>query len=190
VLHKGFYERLIVEGMVYINLFDAVKNRTSYRDDYLDKPVSRKVLGQIMEAGLAAPSGCNMQTTSLIAIDEAATLSQIKRLLTLSMRSVETAPAFICVLTERVKVYQDKCFAVQDYSAAIQNMLLAIVASGCESCWIEGYVTGDDNIGRQIADVLGVPAELDLVCVLPVGYAAKPVKHVTKKLFDARARFV
>jgi nitroreductase len=69
-------------------------------------------------------------------------------------------------------------------------MLLAIVASGCESCWIEGYVTGDDNIGRQIADVLGVPAELNLVCVLPVGYAAKPVKHVSKKPFDARARFV
>jgi nitroreductase len=106
------------------------------------------------------------------------------------MRAVNTAPAFICVLTERVIAYGNQCFAVQDYSAAIQNMLLAIVALGCESCWIEGYVTGEDNIGRQIADALSVPAELDLVCVLPVGYAAGPVKRVAKKPFDARAKFV
>ncbi len=173
-----------------MDLFDAVKRRTSYRGSYLDKPVSRELLTQIMEAGLAAPSGCNKQTTSLIAVDDAQAIMQIRRLLASYMRAVDTAPAFICVLTERVCAYRDKCFAVQDYSAAIQNMLLAIVALGCESCWIEGYVTDEDNIGRQIADVLGVPSNLDLVCVLPVGYAAKPVKRVTKKPFDTRARFV
>ncbi len=171
-----------------MNLFDAVSNRASYREDYISKPVPREVLMRIAEAGLAAPSGCNKQTTSLV--DSAEALSKIKNLLASHMRAVETAPAFICVLTRRVIAYGDKCFAVQDYSAAIQNMLLAITASGCESCWIEGYVTGKDNIGRQIADVLGVPAELDLVCVLPVGYAAKPVKRVTKKTFEERARFV
>ncbi len=178
------------EESTRMTLFEAVKHRTSYRDEYIDKPVPREVLTQIMEAGLAAPSGCNKQTTSLIAVDDAAMLSEIKRLLAPTMRAVDTAPAFICVLTRRVNAYRDKCFAVQDYSAAIQNMLLAIVASGCESCWIEGHVTDDDNIGRQIADVLGVPAELDLVCVLPVGYADKPVKRVGKKPFDERARFV
>ncbi len=139
---------------------------------------------------LVAPSGCNKQTTSLIAVDNAAMLSEIKRLLTPTMRAADTAPAFICVLTRRVNAYRDKCFAVQDYSAAIQNMLLAVVASGCERCWIEGHVTNDDDIGRQIADALGVPAELDLVCVLPVGYAAMPVKRVSKKTFDERVRFV
>ncbi len=173
-----------------MTLFEAVWHRASYRDEYIDKPVPRDVLTRIAEAGLAAPSGCNKQTTSLVVVDDAAVLSKIRRLLTPSMRAVDTAPSFICVLTQRVNAYRDKCFAVQDYSAAIQNMLLAIVASGCESCWIEGYVTDDDNIGRQIADVLGVSAEYDLVCVLPVGYAAKPVKRVTKKLFEARVRFV
>ena len=57
--------------------------------------------------------------------------------------------------------------AVQDYSAAIENMLLAIQALGYASCWIEGHVTDVDQIGRQMADILGVPENMELVCFLP-----------------------
>ena len=35
--------------------------------------------------------------------------------------------AMICVLKRRIAAYGDRCFAVQDYAAAIENMLLAIV---------------------------------------------------------------
>ena len=51
----------------------------------------------------------------------------------------------ICVLTKRINAYRDKCFAVQDYSAAIENMLLAIVDLGYQSCWYEGHITDDDR---------------------------------------------
>ena len=44
--------------------------RHSYRGKYLPAPVPREHLQMIMEAGLAAPSGCNKQTTSLIAVDD------------------------------------------------------------------------------------------------------------------------
>ncbi len=154
---------------------------------YKDIPVPQEDLIKIMEAGLAAPSGCNKQTTSLIAVDNPDVLSKLKALITPTV--CETAPSVICVLTKRILAYRDKCFAVQDYSAAIQNMLLGIVALGYESCWIEGHITDDDNIGRKIADVLDVPEDYDLVCVLPVGYAAEPVKRVKKKPFIKRAWF-
>ena len=42
-----------------------------------------------------------------------------------------------------------KCFAIQDYSAAIENMLLAIIALGYESCWYEGHITDEDQIGKK-----------------------------------------
>jgi nitroreductase len=171
-----------------MDTLDAIINRTSYRGGYKDIPVPREDLTKIMEAGLAAPSGCNTQTTSLITVDDKDTLARIREFIP-AKRLIDTAPAIICVLTRRVPAYRDKCFAVQDYSAAIQNMLLAIVALGYESCWIEGYITDEDNIGRKIAEMLGVTDCRDLVCLLPVGYADEPVKRVSKEPFEKRAWF-
>ena len=82
------------------------------------------LLKTILEAGLAAPSGCNKQTTSLIAIDDPVLLEQLKA--EIDPPIARTAPAFIAVLTQKIYAYRDKCFQVQDYSAAIENMLLAI----------------------------------------------------------------
>ncbi len=168
-------------------LFQVINDRASYRGTYKDIKVPREHLKAIMEAGLAAPSGCNKQTTSLICVDEQELL---RGLLAISDPPIcVTAPAVICVLTQRICAYRDKCFAVQDYSAAIQNMLLAIKALGYESCWYEGHITDDDNIGGQIAKYLGVPEGYDLVCLLPVGVAADEYKKVKKKPFEQRAWF-
>jgi nitroreductase len=95
----------------------------------------------------------------------------------------ETAPALICVLTKRIIVYRDRCFSVQDYSAAIENMLLAITELGYQSCWYEGHITDDDRIGDKIASVLNVPEGYDVVCILPVGKAADEFHAPVKKPF-------
>ena len=52
-----------------MNVISAIRNRHSYRGKYKSDPVPREDLIQIMEAGLAAPSGCNKQTTSLICVE-------------------------------------------------------------------------------------------------------------------------
>ena len=101
----------------------------------------------------------------------------------------ETAPAVICVLTQRINAYRDKCYAVQDYSAAIENMLLTIVELGYQSCWYEGHITDEDNIGYKMAQVLGVSDEYELVCFLPVGIAEDGPFVPKKKSFEERAWF-
>lgn len=169
---------------------DAIKNimtRHSYRGKYLPDPVPREHLQIILEAGLAAPSGCNKQTTSLIAVDDPSVLEKLHAVITPSIG--ETAPAMVCVLTRKIIAYRDRCFSVQDYAAAIQNMLLAITALGYESCWIEGHITDVDRIGRKMADILGVPEDAELVCFLPVGKAAEAVCVPKKQTFEDRAWF-
>ncbi len=170
-----------------MNTLEVIKERTSYRGRFKSTPVSREDLQQIMEAGLAAPSGCNKQTTSLIAVDDLKVLERLHKLIKPPIG--ETAPAMICVLTQKIYAYRDKCYHVQDYSAAIENMLLAAVALGYQSCWIEGHITDEDQIGRQMADVLGVPKEYELVCFLPIGYAEEQVRRAPKKDFIQRAWF-
>ena len=170
-----------------MNVIENMINRRSYRGRYLSDPVPREDLKMIMEAGLAAPSGCNKQTTSLIAVDAPEVLSALHGVIDPPIGN--TAPALICVLTEPVIAYRDRTFYVQDYSAAIENMLLAIEALGYASVWVEGHITDVDQIGRKMADILGVPQHMELVCFLPVGKPAEEVKCPMKKPFAERAWF-
>jgi len=170
-----------------MSVIDVIANRRSYRGKFKPSPVPREDLITIMKAGLAAPSGCNMQTTSLIAVDDKEVLEKLRAVIDPPVG--ETAPAIICVLTQRINAYRDKCFAVQDYSAAIQNMLLAIVALGYQSCWYEGHITDEDKIGYKMAQILGVPDDYELVCFLPVGIAEDEVKPPKKRSFEERAWF-
>lgn len=170
-----------------MNTLDAIRARRSYRGRYLPTPVPREHLSAIMEAGLRAPSGCNKQTTSLIAVDDPEVLGQLHAVI--DPPAAETAPAMICVLTRPVIAYRDRTFFVQDYAAAIENMLLAIADLGYESCWYEGHVTDADRIGDKMARILGVPEEYRLVCFLPVGLAAEDVKPPKKLPLESRCCF-
>ena len=170
-----------------MNVIEAILNRHSYRGKYKPDPVPRSDLETILAAGLAAPSGCNKQTVSLIAVDDPAVLKRLHAVIDPPVG--ETAPAAVCVLTQRIIAYRDRCFAVQDYSAAIENMLLAITALGYQSCWFEGHITDADRIGHKMAHILGVPEDYELVCFLPVGIAESSPVPPKKKDFGERAWF-
>lgn len=171
-----------------MNTMDVIKKRRSYRGAYIQEAVPREDLIQIMEAGLAAPSGSNKQTTSLIAVDDPEIL---RKLYEINNRSFEkAAPAMICVLSKEVISYKGMSFSTQDYSAAIENMLLAAVDLGYVSCWIEGSVTAEpERKGSQMAQILGVPDEYELVAFLPIGKGNDPYKQIEKLPFEERAWF-
>ena len=168
-------------------LAEQIMARRSYRGKYRPDRVPREDLKTILEAGLAAPSGCNKQTASLIAVDDPEILKQINAVIDPPV--CETAPAMICVLSQRINAFRDRCFATQDYSAAIENMLLAISALGYGSCWFEGHITDEDRICDRIAEILDVPEGYELVCILPVGKMESAPSEPKKKPFEERAWF-
>ena len=170
-----------------MNTLEAISGRFSYRGTYRNTPVPREHLTMILQAGLDAPSGCNKQTTTLIAVDDKELLARLNQVIDPPM--AETAPAMVCVLTRKIIAYRDRTFYVQDYAAAIENMLLAIHDLGYASCWVEGHVTDVDRIGDKMRHILGAPDEYELVAYLPVGIPADPYKRVQKKSFEERAWF-
>ena len=175
------------EGNGEMNTIEAIMNRRSYRGRFSDDMVPKKDLEIILKAGLAAPSGCNKQTTSLIAIDDQEILDRIKA--SIDPIVGETAKAAICVLSKKIYAYRDKCYNVQDYSAAIENMLLAIVELGYQSCWYEGHITDTDRICDKIAKILHVPDEYELVCYMPIGIAIDKIVNPAKKPDEERYWF-
>ena len=170
-----------------MDILEVIKNRTSYRGKYQNTPVPKDDLIKILEAGAAAPSGCNKQTTSFIAVDDEKLLGELKSLIVPPI--AETAPCFILVLTQKIYAYRDKCFNVQDYSAAIENMLLAVKALGYASCWYEGHITDDDDIAGKLAEHMGIPDEYKIVCILPVGKADEEITLISKKQLESMVWF-
>ena len=83
-----------------MDVIEAIKTRHSYRGEYLPDPVPREDLVTIMEAGLAAPSGCNMQTTSHVAVDDTAMLVKVTEVI--GKRVGARATAMLPVLTQRL----------------------------------------------------------------------------------------
>ena len=170
-----------------MDTFECMQKRYSYRGSYLQTPVPRGNLEKIIKAGLAAPSGCNKQTTSIVGIDDPELLISITDLLNKNGFSGKAAPAGICILTQNIPAYENYYFNVQDYSAAIENMLLAITSLGYASCWIEGQVTESQETQKQIAKLLNLPSKYIVIGFLPIGIPAKEGKRPRYKAFSERA---
>ena len=172
-----------------MDTLDVIRKRYSYRGAYKSIPVPREDLKKMLEAGLAAPSGCNKQTTSLIALDDPELIKSVFSIVNKTGFKGGSPPAGICVLAQKIPAYDDVYFTVQDYSAAIENILLAITALGYASCWIEGQITKNPETQEQIAKILGIPVEYSVVGFLPVGVPEKEGKRPAYKAFAERAWF-
>jgi len=172
-----------------MDTFEAIKKRFSYRGPYESTPVPREDLRQILQAGLAAPSGCNKQTTSLIAVDDPELINFIFTLVKKNGFSGKIPPAGICVLTQRIPAYDDSYFNVQDYSAAIENILLATTALNYTSCWIEGQIIEYPETQEQMAKKLNIPKGYIVVGFLPVGVPKGDGRRPKYKAFSERAWF-
>jgi len=170
-----------------MDILECVQKRYSYRGAYKNTPVPREDLEKIIKAGLAAPSGCNKQTTFLVGLDDRQLLDSITDIIMKNGFGGKKAPAGICVLTHRIPGYADVYFNIQDYAAAIENMLLVIPALGYASCWIEGQVTESPETQKQIAKLLNIPKEYDVVAFLPVGVPESEGKRPAYKTFSERA---
>ena len=154
-----------------MEFFSVVNARRSVRK-FLPEPVYREVLEQIVAAGVEAPSGCNMQLRQYIIVDDPAMLAEIAEV----GGALAGAPAAIVLLVEP-KSSEWGEYWLQDISAAMENMLLAAVALGYASCWVEGQVHRCED---RLREVLAVPQELRVWSIMPVGRAdgtaARPEK--------------
>ena len=171
-----------------MDLFDAIEGRYSYRGAFTDAPVPREDLARIVGAGLKAPSGCNAQTTTFVIVDDAALLAEIRKIHT--MQAVQEAKAVIACVTsaEPKPVYKDLHFEVEDCSAAVENMLLAVSALGYATVWIDGALRSEGRAER-LGKLLGVPADRTVRVILPVGVPADEGPRKEKKPFEERAWF-
>jgi nitroreductase len=168
-----------------MELFAAIKQRFSYRGAYLQQQVPEEHLRKIVQAGLDAPSGKNLQTTQFIIINDPDTLSQVKAVFA-GQPFIATAPAFIAAfydVAEQAASEYPYTFEIEDAAAAVQNILLALTGLGYASVWLDGVLRNEQR-AEKIGAIIKLPKSKRVRILLPVGV---PAEHGLRKQKDAFA---
>ncbi len=150
-----------------MDAFEAVRTALAVRA-YRDTPVPRDVVRRIVEAGRLTGSSKNGQPWHFIVVEDREMLVRLGA----AARSgtyVAQAPLAVVIAVENTR------FALSDASRAIQSMILTAWAEGIGSNWV-GFAGMTD-----VKPLLGIPADLDVVAILPFGYPAQRIGRGRKR---------
>jgi nitroreductase len=157
-----------------MDLFETFHNRRSVRK-YQDRPVPEDLLTKVLEAARCAPSWANTQCWRFVVVKDAATRRKLAEALPTSnpsRRALETAPVVIAACGKKgiSGFYKNQASTVNgdwlmfDVALAASQLTLAAHALGL----------GTVHVGlldlNAAAEVLGVPADHQLVELIPLGY--------------------
>lgn len=171
-----------------MELDECIRGRRSIRR-YEDKPIPKKIIDSILEAGVWAPSGMNNQPWRFIVIENQEIMNKLSRRAKEILLKMDwpdhikkifksdkdtifhSAPLLILVCAE--KKGRGQTFLHLDCGLAAENMFLKAYNEGVGSCFI-----GFANSLNQDPDILsevGVPEGHELIAPLIFGYpSGKP----------------
>ena len=143
-----------------MELFEAIGARRSIRA-YTDEAVPEEKIMQILEAGRLAPSWKNWQCWKFILVSD----------------TYQNAPYFIVVCgdPEQSGKEDGKEYYMTDCGITLDHMTLAATALGLGTCWIGLFEEA------PVKELLGIPENIKVVALTPVGVPAKNPKPRPRK---------
>ncbi len=165
-----------------MNFNELAKRRYSCRKIDGTRPVEQEKLDAIIEAGIAAPTGCNFQPYSLWLVKSPDAVQKIKE----TTKYTFGAEIFFVVGAKRDKAwtrpFDNANFADVDASIVATHMMLAIEDQGLATTWV-GFFDAP-----KLQTLIPEMANHDLIAIFPVGYAAPDAKpagmHTTRRSPD------
>ena len=144
--------------------FTIVKERRSVRE-FKDKDVPDEILDKVLEAGLWAAHGCNVQSIRYLIVKEKDHPGLFKG------SDVPGGPIHL-VICQDMRCYRANCFTplrnrLLDAGAAGQNIVLAAHAAGLEGVWL---TFPNQEFVDRLKSTFNVPDEVRLVTYVDVGY--------------------
>ncbi len=155
----------------------AIRARRSIRK-FLDRPIEEEKLLTILEAGRLAPSARNMQDCRFIVVRDAATRQKLA-VAARDQQFVGQAPVVIaaCGTSDLVMTCGQPAYAI-DVAIALDHMTLAAASLGLGTCWIGAFYED------KVKEILGVPPEIRVVALMPLGYPAVEPEPRPRKSLD------
>jgi nitroreductase len=174
-----------------MELFEAFQNRRSIRK-YQDRPIPEEVMTQVLEAARIAPSWANTQCTRLVVVKEAAMKQKLAEAVPSSnpsYRAIQSAPVVIAACGKKSL----SGFYHHQASTALGDWLMFDVALAVSQLTLAAHALGLGTVHVGLMDVnkageiLGVPPDVQLVELIPLGY---PDQHPNSPPRKALAEIV
>ncbi|OGB96440.1 MAG: NADH dehydrogenase [candidate division NC10 bacterium RBG_16_65_8] len=143
---------------------------------YTPEPVPDSLIAEVLTAAMSAPSAGNQQPWHFVVIADRRLREEIPTFHPYA-QMVPDAPVAIAVCGD-LRLESHKGYWVQDCSAATQNLLLAAHARGLGAVWV-GIYPKDERVQR-LQKLLGLPAHVIPLALVPMGFPAERVPPVTR----------
>lgn len=158
-----------------MDFLEAIMTRCSIRK-YTGEKINEAQWETIFRAGFAAPSAHNLQPWHFIRIDDDALLEKIAeshpyaKMLSQSGGAILTCADF--------NIQQTEGFAVEDCSAAIQNMLITINGLELGGVWIGIYPI--EALIEMMRSLFNLPEHIVPIGLMAVGHKATTRRPIEK----------
>ena len=165
-----------------------VRERFSVRD-YKDTPIEEEKLRKILEIGILAPTGANRQAYKIYAVTSKDKIEALRAVCPMAFN----APCVLAICADEEGCWHspyEPGYNTYDIDGSIvtTHLMLAAWDLGIGSCWVRKY----DK--PPVMEALGIPENLTLMSLLPIGYAAdgcEPAKkHFDTKTFEELVEYI
>lgn len=159
-----------------MNFKELAQRRYSVRS-YQAKPVEEKMLIDIIEAALLAPSAVNFQPWKFVVVTDPLLLGKLHSCYHRDW--FKTAPACIVAIGDHEKGWHrptdDKDYTDIDVAIAIDHLMLAATEIGLGTCWI-CHFNAD-----KCSEIFDLPPHLEPIAMIPIGYPSSDTFPVKKR---------
>lgn len=155
-------------------VINTILNRRSVRE-FTDKPVSKKDINTILNAGQWAPSGLNNQPWRFIVIQDRETIQKLSECTHYS-GIVTGAPLLIATFLDNETSY-NRTKDLEAIGAAIENMLLSCCDLDLGGVWLGEIL----NQKEKVNSILDCPSDLELMAVLAIGEPVPKERTSTRR---------
>lgn len=161
---------------------EIAHNRRSLKK-YADQPVEQDKIDVIVETALRAPSGRAIRPCEFVVVTDADLIAKLSVAKPMGAEFLKEAPVNIVVCADASKSH----LWVEDCTIAAVTIQYAAVSLGLASRWahIRGNKFNDDQSSRDyIAELLNLPDNLDIQCIIAVGYPGEEVVPYKREELD------
>jgi len=140
-----------------------ITRRRSIRQ-FTGDPVPREKITAALQAAMAAPSARNLQPWNFVVVTDRETRAALAKAHPYAGFAVDAGAIVVPFGKKKGTRYFD-----QDMAAATENLLIAVAGLGLGATWC-GL---DNTLQDQVRPLLGVPDDLYLFALIPVGVPAE-----------------
>jgi nitroreductase len=168
-----------------MKFIELAEKRVSIRS-YTKRPVSRKMLNEVLEAGRLAPSACNFQPFQFVVVKEPGNLTALAEAYPADWFAGAPLVIAVCTLPKKAwhrNKHDDRCYADVDAAIAADHMALAATELGLGSCWVGAFDP------KQVRRVLQIPRSAEPLILLTLGHPDEKGRPKQRKPLDELVRF-